>query len=189
MFHPSQIVGNTAKDVLFLANIHPDLQQHIINISGKKRLIACDTMNLWINNNLQGLKKVLSSVDLFLLNEEEAKLLAGTTSLNKSLERLHAMGPKQIIIKLGRRGCVIFNKGKISKVPAIADIAVVDPTGAGDCFAGGLLGYMLLYNSSLEDAACYGSAVASFAIEGFGVDHLLNINSHEIKKRVESIRI
>lgn len=187
-FNPIKIVGQNKNDFLFLANIHPSLQKQVINISMEKQLMACDTMNLWIDNNLSELCDVLSNIDLFFLNEEEASMISGSSILLDSFEYIAELGPKNIIIKLGERGCAVFEDGKITERPPHPVDSVIDPTGAGDCFAGGVLGYMSNANSSLIEAIDYGSAVASFAIEGFGVDRLLSIKMADIEKRVETLR-
>ncbi|OUW61961.1 MAG: hypothetical protein CBD58_02505 [bacterium TMED198] len=187
-FNPSQIIGEEENDILFLANIHPSLQKQIINISNKKKLIACDTMNLWIDNNLDDLHGVLSYIDLFFLNEEEAFMMSKSTSLIDCFKHISMLGPNNIVIKLGERGCAVFESGKITKMSPHPVKTVIDPTGAGDCFAGGVLGYMAHSNSTLIDAIDYGSAVASCAIEGFGVDNLLSVTAEDIVGRVNSLR-
>jgi sugar/nucleoside kinase (ribokinase family) len=187
-FNPSQIIGEEENDILFLANIHPSLQKQIINISKEKKLIACDTMNLWINNNLDDLHNVLSDIDLFFLNEEEAFMMSKSTNLMDCFEHISSIGPNNIIIKLGERGCAVFEDGKITEMPAIPVKTVIDPTGAGDCFAGGVLGYMANANSTLIEAIDYGSAVASCAIEGFGVNQLLSVTPENLISRVKSLR-
>ena len=187
-FNPIKIIGQEKKDFLFLANIHPSLQRQVINISTDKKLIACDTMNLWIDNNRSDLDEVLTNIDLFFLNEEEAAMISGSSSLLDSFENIAALGPKNIIIKLGGDGCGVFEDGKITEMPPHPVNNVEDPTGAGDCFAGGVLGYMSNANSSLIEAVDYGSAVASFAIEGFGVDRLLSVKMDDIERRVARLR-
>ena len=187
-FNPTKIIGEDKNDYLFLANIHPNLQNQVLELSGEKKLFACDTMNLWINNNLNELYNVLLNIDLFFLNEEEAFMIANSDVLSDCFECITQLGPKTIVIKLGERGCAIYEKGVVTKKSAFPVSNVIDPTGAGDCFAGGVLGYMLNTGSSLLDAIDFGSAVASFAIEDFGINKLLSINMNDIKGRVNLLR-
>lgn len=174
-------------EYLFLANIDPGLQLNVLDRIGKKHLVVCDTMNLWIDLKREGLFKLLKKVDVFILNENEARLLTGESVLSYTMEKLSDLGPDRIIIKKGEDGCVYFNGENYFFVPSYPVKHLKDPTGAGDTFAGGFLGYCALNNADNEkifrQAVIYGSVMASFVIEGFSVSPLLRLSKKDIENR------
>lgn len=172
---------------LFLANIDPDLQLNVLGRIGEKPFVACDTMNLWIDIRRDTLFKLLKKVDVFILNEGEAKLLTGESVLLYMMEKLFELGPDRIIMKKGEDGCVYYNGENYFFVPSYPVKHLKDPTGAGDTFAGGFMGYCALQNASNEkifrQAVIYGSVMASFVIEGFSINPLLNLTKKDINNR------
>ncbi len=174
-------------DILFLANIDPDLQEDILAQVKNPRLVAMDTMNYWIQTRSESLLNVLEKVDVFFANDEEVRMLTGELNLVTAGKRLLEKGPKLVVIKKGEHGALLLSKDFIFIVPAYPTEAVIDPTGAGDSFGGGFLGHLDLTASYLEKdirkAAVYGSVMASFTIEKFGIDRLHSLTSDEIAVR------
>lgn len=175
-------------DHLFLGNIHPKLQLKILNEIGKPGKISLDTMNLWIREDPETLSQVLSRVDLVVINEEEARQLTGELSLLKAAKKIHSLGPQAVVIKRGEYGALAFYKGELFSAPGLPLEQVKDPTGAGDSFAGGLLGFLARKKGfdweSLKKGVIVGSAMASFNVEDFGCERLKNLKEEEIKGRV-----
>ena len=176
--------------ILFLANIQPSLQLSVLNqMKNQISLVVSDTMNLWIDVDLNGLMEVISRTNIFLLNDEEARQLTGHQNLLSAGESLLKEGPNTIIIKKGSQGSILLEKDMKIEIPCVPDIEVYDPTGAGDSFAGGLLGYISKFGSSEKvSALLYASAIASFTVSGFGINKLVNLNFNELEKRVEILR-
>jgi sugar/nucleoside kinase (ribokinase family) len=174
-------------DILFLANIDPDLQEDILAQVKKPRLVAMDTMNYWIQTRSESLLNVLEKVDVFFANDEEVRMLTDELNLITAGKRLLEKGPKLVVIKKGEHGALLLSKEFVFVVPAYPSEAVVDPTGAGDSFGGGFLGHLDKVNSYAEKdirrAAVYGSVMASFTIEKFGIDRLRSLSSDEIENR------
>ncbi len=175
------------EDNLLLANIDPELQSHIFNRIRPRGIVACDTMNLWIENRRKELIRLLKKVDIFLLNDEEARQLSGEKNLIKAAECISSMGAKMIVIKKGEHGSLFFCDGLSFMSPAYAIKKVSDPTGAGDTFAGGMLGYLTgakkIDSGVLRRALVYGSIMASFAVESFSAAGLLRITAKGLKER------
>jgi sugar/nucleoside kinase (ribokinase family) len=173
---------------VFLGNIDPRLQLDVLTQVSKPRLVACDTMNFWIESRRPDLMKLLERVDLITLNDAEARQLTDEFNLVKAARWIMKKGPKFVIIKKGEHGAFMFTESSIFFAPAYPLESVFDPTGAGDSFAGGFMGYVArsgdLSEASLRRAVVYGSAMGSFAVEKFSVDRLLEITSGDVRNRV-----
>ena len=174
---------------IFLGNIHPDMQMSVIKKTTGQQIIILDTMNLWIDISLESLKQVISKVNMFLLNDEEAFLLTKKSKIEEAAEILMDMGPEVIIIKKGSLGSYLYDKKNNIKVhiPAFPISNVVDTTGAGDSFAGGFVGN--IEKKSIIDAVIAGSAIASFTVSKFGVNGLINITEEEMNSRINHIKM
>jgi len=175
---------------LMLGNLTPSIQKKVIlQMETRPALIAMDTMNFWMNTTWDDLVDVLTMVDALLVNDEEARQLSGEYSIKKAAQKILQMGPKFLIIKKGEHGAILFDKNQSFHAPAFLLDHVVDPTGAGDTFAGGFMGYLAKNNQvtfhALKNAMVFGSVLASFAVEKFGTDNLLDISMPDIEKRVE----
>lgn len=172
---------------LFLANIHPSLQLKVLDQVKRPKMVALDTMNLWIKETRKDLIKVLERVDCLLINDSEAHLLTGHRNLVDAAKTIAQMGPKTLCIKQGEHGAFLVQNDRIFIAPAYPLCRVVDPTGAGDAFAGGFLGYLdanpdLDFNN-LKKALIYGSVMGSFTVESFSVDRTASITKEEVEKR------
>ncbi|MBI2967516.1 MAG: sugar kinase [Bacteroidetes bacterium] len=181
-----------APDFVMLGNLTPAVQMEVIRqLIRRPRIIAIDTMNYWMNNALEELLIVIRSVDLLIINDEEARQLSGENSLRKGARKILAMGPQYIVIKKGEHGALLFNKrGEVFFAPALPLEDVVDPTGAGDSFAGGMMGYLDKTRSvnfeNLKRAVICGSATASFCVEKFGTQRLEEVKNFEAKERIQN---
>jgi sugar/nucleoside kinase (ribokinase family) len=177
---------------LFLANIDPRLQLDVLTQVRRPALVACDTMNFWIESRRPDLLKLIAHVDLITLNDGEARQLTDCFNLVKAARWIMERGPKLVIIKKGEHGAFLFQGSSIFFAPAYPLEAVFDPTGAGDSFAGGFMGYLArsgdLSDASLRRAVIYGSAMGSFAVEKFSVQRLLEIDTDDIAARVADFR-
>ncbi|HYE25267.1 MAG TPA: PfkB family carbohydrate kinase [Clostridia bacterium] len=179
---------------LFLANIQPTLQRQVRESMNGVQLVGGDTMNLWINIARDELLKTLQGVDILLINDGEAKMLAGDSSLPRAARKVLEFGPRALVIKHGEYGATIFFKdgGHPFRAPALPLDVVQDPTGAGDCFAGGFMGYIAsqsqLTPSVLKRAMFYGSVMGSFAVERFGPERLQELTRDEIEQRFNLFR-
>ncbi len=181
-----------AKDNLLLANIDPELQGWIFERIKPSGLVACDTMNLWITHKKKALLKLLKKVDLFLLNDAEARQISGEQNLLNAARYISGKGAKMVVIKKGEHGALFFS-GKLSCiVPAYLMENLKDPTGAGDTFAGGMIGYLSkgakVTDKLLRNSLVYGSILASFSVEKFSVEGLLKAGRDEIKYRYDVLR-
>jgi sugar/nucleoside kinase (ribokinase family) len=175
---------------LMLGNTVPATQKLVIErMKNRPKLIMLDTMNLWMNIALDDLKEVISMVDVVTINDEEARQLSGEYSLRKAAVKILAMGPKTLIIKKGEHGALLFQGDRIFFAPALPLEEVFDPTGAGDTFAGGFIGYLASTDDisfeNMKRAIIYGSAMASFCVEKFGSERLVNLTLEEINERVQ----
>jgi len=173
-----------------LGNIDPELQLKVLDQIENPELVILDTMNFWIEGKPEELKETLKRVDIFILNDSEARLLSGDPNLVKSARLIRAMGPKILIIKKGEHGALLFTDNGIFAAPAFPLESIYDPTGAGDTFAGGFLGHLAraeeINDSELRKAVLYGSAMASFCVEKFGTEKLANLDLLEIEDRYQS---
>ena len=177
---------------VFLANIDPRLQLDVLRQVERPKLVACDTMNFWIESRRPDIVELIKHVDLITLNDGEARQLTDCTNLVKAARWIMARGPKMVIIKKGEHGAFLFKENSIFFAPAYPLEDVFDPTGAGDSFAGGFMGYIArtndLSDANLRRAVIYGSAMGSFAVEKFSVQRLLEIDSNDIAQRVAEFR-
>ena len=177
---------------VFLANIDPRLQLDVLRQVEKPKLVACDTMNFWIESRRPDLVELIKHVDLITLNDGEARQLTDCTNLVKAARWIMQRGPSMVIIKKGEHGAFLFKERSIFFAPAYPLEDVFDPTGAGDSFAGGFMGYVArtgdLSDENLRRAVVYGSAMGSFAVERFSVERLLEITSADIAARVADFR-
>ncbi|MFH2008239.1 MAG: PfkB family carbohydrate kinase [bacterium] len=191
-FSPQLPPSYREAQTLFLANIHPELQATVCQQMTHPRLIGCDTMDFWINGEPQALAKTLGMVDLLTINDEEACLLAGDHNAVRAARAVLRMGPKHVVIKRGEHGALLFTGDEVFAIPALPLDKVVDPTGAGDTFAGGMLGYLdaqaRLDGPALRRSMAYGTACASFNVSDFGLDNLLRATRADVDERVEALR-
>lgn len=189
-FNPAIPESYQGTEYLMLGNTVPATQKLVIErLTKRPKLIMLDTMNLWMNIAMDDLKEVLKLVDLLTINDEEARQLSGEYSLRKAAAKIMEMGPKTLIIKKGEHGALLFQGERIFFAPALPLEEVFDPTGAGDTFAGGLIGYLASTDDisfdNMKRAIIYGSAMASFCVEKFGTERLVNLSQEEIKSRVQ----
>ena len=175
--------------VLMLGNLQPSVQSSVIEqMSEKPDLVILDTMNFWMDTALEDLKKVIRKVDVITINDEEARQLTSEYSLVIAAKKIMEMGPKYVVIKKGEHGALLFFENEIFYAPALPLKAVFDPTGAGDTFAGGFAGFLAQTEDftfdNLKKAVIYGSALASFCVEKFGTERMLNLDKKEINDRI-----
>jgi sugar/nucleoside kinase (ribokinase family) len=191
-FKPRIPEAYASADYLFLANIDPELQMEVLNQVAKPKIIACDTMNFWISSKPDALKKVLERVDIFIINEGEARQLSGEANLVKAARYVLSLGAKTLIIKRGEYGVLMFNGSSIFAAPAYPLEEVFDPTGAGDTFAGGFMGYLANTGDTSEvgirQAIIFGSVMASFNVEDFSLDRLKRLDYREIEGRYRGFK-
>jgi sugar/nucleoside kinase (ribokinase family) len=191
-FRPQIPAEYADTEYLILANIDPELQLEVLAQVKNPRVIACDTMNFWISSKPEALKKVISKVDFFIINEGEARQLSGEVNLVKAARAILAMGAKNLIIKRGEYGVLLFTKGSIFAAPAYPLEKVFDPTGAGDTFAGGFMGYLAntgnISEEGIRQAIIFGSVMASFNVEDFSLDRLRTLQYSEIDERYRSFK-
>ncbi|MDD5069110.1 MAG: PfkB family carbohydrate kinase [Candidatus Omnitrophica bacterium] len=190
-FNPSLPESYRDSKYVFLANVDPDIQHKVLAQVKKPKLVVCDTMNFWIANKPESLLKLLKKVDVFLLNYSEARLLTRKNNLLDIGAQLMKMGPACVVIKKGEHGVVSFNSGKVFSLPACLINNLCDPTGAGDTFAGGFIGYLssvAKWNElSFKKAIVHGSVMATFAVEDFSVTKLAAVNKALINRRVREL--
>lgn len=177
---------------VFLANIDPDIQLNVLKQVERPKFVACDTMNFWIEGKPDALKRLLSKVDLFVLNEGEAREFAKEPNLVKAAKKILSYGPKTVIIKRGEYGALMFNGGSIFSAPAYPLESIFDPTGAGDSFAGGLMGYLASTDdgseSNIRQAIIFGSVMASFNVEDFSLNRLKTLSRKDIQERYKEFK-
>lgn len=177
-------------EYLMLGNLAPKVQSSVIErLKKRPKLIVMDTMNFWMDIAMEDLKTTIKMVDVLSINDEEARQLSGEYSLIKAAKKILAMGPAAVIIKKGEHGALLFNKDQVFFAPALPLEEVFDPTGAGDTFAGGFIGYIASTQDTtfenMKRALIYGSAQASFCVEKFGVERMVNLTQNELNERVE----
>ena len=175
---PNELLNS---NYIMLGNVIPSVQLNVLSqLKNKNSLVAMDTMNLWIDNAIDDLIKVISKVDILMINDQEIQQLQNVNDIQKAVNKTFLLGPSYIIVKLGSKGSILFSREEKFICPAVKINNVVDPTGAGDSFAGGFMGYL----SSIEDhsfenmkkALCWGTVMASFCVQGFGTETILNLN-------------
>ncbi|MDA7836535.1 PfkB family carbohydrate kinase [Salibacteraceae bacterium] len=189
-FQPNVPAEDRNADFLMLGNLTPAVQMSVIDqMTSRPKLVVLDTMNFWMEIALDDLKKVLKKVDVVTINDEEARMLSGEYSLVKAARKILKMGPKYLIIKKGEHGALLFNNEEVFFAPALPLEEVFDPTGAGDTFAGGFIGFLArsedISFENMKRAIIYGSAMASFCVEKFGTERLQNLTQNEIDNRVQ----
>ncbi len=179
-------------ELIMIGNLHPKVQLETLNQSiNKKKFVILDTMNIWIENFRDILEKVISESNLISVNDEEARLLTDEYSLFEAAIKILKMGPKYVIIKKGEHGSILFSKNKLFVIPAFPVKKVVDPTGAGDSFAGGIAGYLTNHKINFENiknAIVYGTIFSSFTVESFGIDSLEKITKNDIFERLKEFK-
>jgi sugar/nucleoside kinase (ribokinase family) len=186
-FNPTLLPDQRTCDFLFLANIAPELQSWVLDQVKSPKVVAADTMDYWINNERPALMKLLERLDVLTVNDEEVRLLSGEHNLVKAGRAVLKMGPETVLVKRGEYGVLQFSSEGMFAVPAYPLEEVVDPTGAGDSFAGALMGFLArngrLTESVLRTGVVYGTVLASFAVEQFSLDRLVDLTWEEIDQR------
>ena len=177
-------------EYLMLGNLTPQVQMRVLKqLKRRPKLVALDTMNFWMDTALADLLQVLKKIDVLTINDEEARQLSGEHSLVKAAKTIHKMGPKHLVIKKGEHGALLFNGNSVFFAPALPLTEVVDPTGAGDTFAGGFIGWLAstgdLSFGNMKRAVIYGSATASFCVEKFSIERLKGLTPAMIRNRVQ----
>lgn len=200
-FDPTLAEHHKDADLVFLANIDPVLQQKVLDQVRKPKLVACDSMNFWITGKPDELKRTLKRVDILSINEGEAYLLSGEKILTKAAKAIKAMGPSVVIVKRGEYGAMLFGPENIFLAPAYPVDFVIDPTGAGDSFAGGFMGFLaaqnadramasanpIAWDSLLRRAVLAGCTMASFTVQDFSMHRLMRLEGHELAERQSSL--
>ncbi len=191
-FRPKIPAQYGSPDVLFLGNIDPELQLDVLQQVKRPALVACDTMNFWINGKRDALWNVLQHIDILIINDGEARALGEDTNLVKVAKKILSRGPKHLIVKRGEYGVLMFNEKHVFGVPAFPLDDVRDPTGAGDTFAGGFLGYLAATGNrstdAMRQAIIFGSVMASFTVEAFSLDRLRILDYKEIEARFKEFK-
>ncbi|MGY5351912.1 PfkB family carbohydrate kinase [Wenyingzhuangia sp. IMCC45533] len=193
--HFSPVVPDAYKDaeIVMLGNLHPLVQNAALEqLTSQPKMVVLDTMDFWMNIALDDLKMVLKKVDVITINDEEAQQLSGEYSLVKAAKIIHGMGPKYVVIKKGEHGALLFHDEKMFFAPALPLEDVFDPTGAGDTFAGGFTGYLAqqgeLTFENIKNAVIWGSNLASFTVEEFGVKRIAEVTTKEVEDRLEKFK-
>ncbi|MDG2455123.1 MAG: PfkB family carbohydrate kinase [Bacteroidia bacterium] len=189
-FDPTIPASYQRSDYVMLGNLSPDVQRKVIErMENKPKLIAMDTMNFWMDIAREELDKTIAMVDVLIINDEEARQLSGEYALVTAAKKIMTMGPKYLIIKKGEHGALLFQGDKVYFCPALPLESVFDPTGAGDTFAGGFIGYLAKTDDisfeNMKRAVIHGSAMASFCVEKFGTERIVNLSNSEINDRVQ----
>lgn len=193
-FKPKLSAGHKNADYVFLGNIHPALQKEVLNQIEKSKFIGLDTMNFWMDNAPQDLNEVLRMIDIFIINDSEARQFSGEHNLVKAAKKILGMmkGKSALIIKRGEYGLLLFHNDKMFHLPGYPLEDVVDPTGAGDSFAGGFMGYLAKTDNinwdNLKKACVAGSVIASFCVEKLGTKRLQEISSEDINRRFSDFK-
>jgi sugar/nucleoside kinase (ribokinase family) len=186
-FNPKLPPGWGASELVFLANIDPELQLAVLEQTDRPKFVACDTMNFWIGGKRAELLRLLPRIDMLLLNDEEARQLSGESNLPAAARAIRALGPSSVVIKRGDAGALLFHEAGVFAAPAFPIENVIDPTGAGDSFAGGFMGWLARAGSttpqSIRTAMILGSVLASFAVEDFSLDRFRTLDLAQIRER------
>ncbi|HCA82920.1 MAG TPA: sugar kinase [Flavobacteriales bacterium] len=190
-FDPKLPDGAKSSKYVMLGNLTPAIQKSVLDqLDGSQKLIALDTMNFWMDIALDSLKEVMKKVDVITINDEEARQLSGEYSLVKAARKILTMGPKYVVIKKGEHGALLFDKEHMFFAPALPLEEVMDPTGAGDTFAGGFIGFIAhtkdISFENMKRAIIIGSSLASFTVEKFGTERILDLKESEIDARIQS---
>ncbi len=191
-FSPTLPASYQDAEFVFLANIDPDLQRDVLKQVKSPKLVACDTMNFWIEGKRDSLIETLKAVDILIINDGEARELAKEVNLVKAAKKIISLGPKTLVIKQGEYGALMFTEGSIFAAPAFPLEEVFDPTGAGDSFAGGFMGYLSKCGSvnekNIRQAVIYGSTMASINVEAFSLDRMRDLSQADIAKRYQAFK-
>ncbi|MBP93229.1 Sugar or nucleoside kinase, ribokinase family [Bizionia echini] len=179
--------------IVMLGNLHPLVQLSVLEqMETKPELVILDTMNFWMDCALDDLLNVIKKVDVITINDEEARQLTGEYSLVVAARKIHDMGPEYVVIKKGEHGALLFHNEKVFYAPALPLEEVFDPTGAGDTFAGGFAGYLAKSDDvtfeNMKNAVIYGSTLASFCVEKFGTERMVNLKSSDVQKRLQQFK-
>lgn len=188
-FSPDLPESHRSADAVFLANIDPDLQLRVLRQVARPKIVAADTMNLWIATKPDRLKALCKEIDILILNDGEARQFSGRASLIQAGQTIRSWGPRYVVVKKGEHGALLFSQGGVYAAPAFPLEEVFDPTGAGDTFAGGFMGYLnrrgnKLDEASLHQALFYGTVMASFTVEKFSLDRLKTVTPAQIRARL-----
>lgn len=191
-FRPDLPESYRDTDFLFLANIDPDLQAEVLDQVRRPKLVACDTMNFWISSKPEALRKVLQKVDIVVINEGEARQFTNQSNLVKAARDIIALGCKRLVVKRGEYGVLMFTADSVFAAPAFPLEEVFDPTGAGDTFAGGFMGYLAntgdLSEEGIRQAIIFGSVMASFNVEDFSLNRMKRLEYREIEARYRNFK-
>lgn len=191
-FRPNLPESYRDADYLFLANIDPDLQMEVLDQVRRPKLVACDTMNFWISSKPEALRKVLRKVDIVVINEGEARQFTNQSNLVKAAREIIALGCKRLVVKRGEYGVLMFTADSVFAAPAYPLEEVFDPTGAGDTFAGGFMGYLAntgdLSEEGIRQAIVFGSVMASFNVEDFSLNRMKRLEYREIEARYRNFK-
>ena len=188
-FHPNLTDRHREQPFVFLANIDPELQGSVLHQTIHPKLIVCDTMDFWISGKREALLETLTKVDVLIINDSEARELVDDYNLARAANQILGLGPRAVVIKRGEHGATLITNDTYFSVPAFPVLTVIDPTGAGDSFAGGFVGYLAksqdTSDTGLKNAMVHGSVMASFNVEDFSVRRLESLTQHEIDLRYE----
>jgi len=191
-FHPDLPASYRASEYVLLANIDPDLQLEVLNQIENPRLVVGDTMNLWIELKSEAVQEVVRKLHILIINDAEARQFTGEVSLKKAAGKILELGCEYVVIKKGEHGALLFSRQDIFSAPGLPLDTVIDPTGAGDTFAGGFMGYLArsgeISPSSLRKAMIYGSVMASFNVEDFSLERLQRLQEDDIKSRFQEFK-
>ena len=191
-FEPVIPASYRGSEYVFLGNIDPELQMKVLDQIDNPKLVACDTMNFWIDGKMAALKRTIERVDILIINDGEVRMLAGEANLVRAAIKIRAMGPRILIVKRGEYGVLMFNEDSIFAAPAFPLEQVYDPTGAGDSFAGGFMGHLARANriedSVIRRSIIYGSVMASFDVEEFSLNGLSRLTQTEIDGRFSQFK-
>jgi len=186
-------VADSQKDIkhVFLANVDPDIQRHLLKSMRSPHFVGLDSMNFWINTKRKSLIRLLKEVNIYVANDQEARSLSGESNLIKAAKALKSMGPDMVLIKKGEHGVFLYSDDFIFSLPAYPTDNVIDPTGAGDTFAGGFMGYLAgrgkVTPANIRKALAYGTAAASFNVEGFGVERTSVLKLKDLDRRIKTL--
>ena len=192
-FNPTVSEENKKAEIIVLGNLHPELQNTVLNqVNVSEKCIILDTMNFWMDNALAELMKVIKRVDIIIINDEEALQLSKKDTLFAAANEILSFGPKQIVIKKGEHGAMLFDKSRFFTVPAFPVKKVIDPTGAGDTFAGGFAGYLSQLDKinfeAMKLAVVHGTVMASFCVEGFGTSVMESLEKETTNNRLKEFK-
>lgn len=191
-FRPTVTTEQKDIEYIFLANVDPDLQRRLLDNINRPKLVGLDSMNFWIKHKRLSLRRLMRRVDIFVANDAEARELSGEMNLVKAARKLRSFGPQMIVIKKGEHGVLFYCDKFIFSFPAYPVARIVDPTGAGDTFAGGFMGYLTrvkkITERNLKTAVAFGTVIASFNVEGFGVSRVANLTRREINARFKQFQ-